>query len=154
MKAVSQGLSWLISTGLERLEWNETTRGRSFHPKLFVSTLNSRRPTGTENITQVTCAAVVRSSTLRQACRHVGSECSWHREWLCMQTYRKASLRAGGASHPSGTLGKSLGVMISPSIAVAARRRLPNSYDISSTILPAIYPRGLFAAPSFPSYAS
>ena len=66
-----------------------------------------------------------------------------------MQTYRKASLRAGGASHPSGTLGKSLGVMISPSIAVAARRRLPNSYDISSTILPEICRQSLVRRPVF-----
>ena len=33
---------YLISTGLERSEWRETTRGRSFHSKLFVSILNFR----------------------------------------------------------------------------------------------------------------
>ena len=38
------GVSQLISTGLERLEWNETTRGHSFHSKLFVSILNFREP--------------------------------------------------------------------------------------------------------------
>ena len=32
---MGEGVSYLISTGLERLEWDETTRGRSFHSKLF-----------------------------------------------------------------------------------------------------------------------
>ena len=43
----------LISTGLERLEWNEDyTRGRSSHSKLFVSILNlqaTEQPTRTAN---------------------------------------------------------------------------------------------------------
>ena len=41
-----------MSTGLELLEWNETTRGHSFHSKLFVSILNfqaTEQPTRTEN---------------------------------------------------------------------------------------------------------
>ena len=46
-----------------------------------------------------------------------------------MQIYRKASLRAGGASHSSRTFGESLEVMISPSRLVS------------------------FATPSFPSFA-
>ena len=47
----AQGVSYFISTGLERLEWNETTRGRSFHSKPFVSILNfqaTEQPTPTE----------------------------------------------------------------------------------------------------------
>ena len=47
-----KGVSSLISTGLGRLEWNETTRGRSFHSKLFVSILSVQatgQPTRTEN---------------------------------------------------------------------------------------------------------
>ena len=38
--------------GLERLEWNETTRGRSFHSRLFASILNfqaTEHPTRTES---------------------------------------------------------------------------------------------------------
>ena len=45
-------MSELISTGFERLEWNETTRGRSFDSKLFVSILifqATEQPTRTEN---------------------------------------------------------------------------------------------------------
>jgi len=41
-----------IRPGLERLEWNEAIRGRSFHSKLFVSILNfqaTEQPTRTEN---------------------------------------------------------------------------------------------------------
>ena len=47
-----KGVSSLISTGLGRLEWNETTRGRSFHSKLFVSILKfqtTEQRTRTEN---------------------------------------------------------------------------------------------------------
>ena len=33
-------VSYLSSTWLKRLEWNETTRVRSLHSKLFVSILN------------------------------------------------------------------------------------------------------------------
>ena len=38
-------------SGLERFEWNETTRGRSFHSKLFGSILifQAEQPTRTEN---------------------------------------------------------------------------------------------------------
>ena len=51
------------------------------HSKLFVSILNSRQPSNRpeQKITQLTFAAEPRSSTLTQGCRHVGSECSWHR---------------------------------------------------------------------------
>ena len=63
-----------------------------------------------------------------------------------MQIYRKASLRAGGASHPSRTFGESLEVMISPS-------RLDddssNFYDISSTNLPEICRQSLVRRPVF-----
>ena len=63
-----------------------------------------------------------------------------------MQIYRKASLRAGGASHPSRTFGESLQLMISPS-------RLDDDscsfYDISSTFLPEIYRRSLVRHPVF-----
>ena len=72
-------VSQRLSTGLERLEWNETARGRSFHSKLFVSILNfSRQPSNRpeQKITQLTVAAGPRSSTRRQGCRHVGGECS------------------------------------------------------------------------------
>ena len=74
----------------------------------------------------------------------MGSECSWRT--LCMQIWRKASLRAGGASHRSGTLRKNLKVMISPS-------RLDddswNFYDFSSTILPETYRQSLVRRPVF-----
>ena len=96
--------------------------------------------------TQLTLAAGPRSSTRRQGYRHVGSECSWHREWFCMQIYRKASLRAGGASHPSRTCGRSLEVVISPS-------RLDDdpwhSYDICSTNFPKLYRQSLVRRPVF-----
>ena len=63
-----------------------------------------------------------------------------------MQIYRKASLRAGGASHPSRIFGEGLEVMISPS-------RLDddssNFYDISSTNLPEIYRLSLVRRPVF-----
>ena len=63
-----------------------------------------------------------------------------------MQIQRKASLRAGGASHPSRTFGKSLEVLISPS-------RLDDDswilYDISSTILQEIYRQSLVRRPVF-----
>ena len=58
-----------------------------------------------------------------------------------MQIYRKASFRAGGASHPSRTFGESLEVVISPSRLDADSR---NFYDISLTILPEIYRQTLF----------
>ena len=41
-----------FSTGLERLEWNETTRGRSLHSKLFYVQFEfqeAEQPTRTEN---------------------------------------------------------------------------------------------------------
>ena len=49
-----EGVSELILTGVETvgMEWNETTRGRSFHSKLFVSILKfwaTEQPTRTEN---------------------------------------------------------------------------------------------------------
>jgi len=66
--------------GLERLEWSENTIvidiGRSFHPKLFVSILNCRKPSNRlgEITNHSTFVAGPRSSTLSQGCRHVGSE--------------------------------------------------------------------------------
>ena len=57
-----QGVSYLISTGLERLEWSETTRGRSFHSKLFVSILNfqaNEQTTRTENNLTDFCGGTV-----------------------------------------------------------------------------------------------
>ena len=48
----NEGVSQLISTGMERLEWSETTRSRSFRSKLFVSISNfqaTEQPTRTEN---------------------------------------------------------------------------------------------------------
>ena len=62
-----------------------------------------------------------------------------------MQIYRKASLRAGGASHPSRTLGKSLKVRISPSRLDDTQ----NFYDISSAILADIYRQSLVRRPVF-----
>ena len=63
-----------------------------------------------------------------------------------MKIYCKASLRAGGASHPSRTFGENPEVMISPS-------RLDddssNFYDISSTLLPGIYRQSLVRRPVF-----
>ena len=61
-----------------------------------------------------------------------------------MQIYRKASLRAGGASHSSRTFGKSLEVMISPS-------RLNDDscslYDLSYTFLPERHRQSLVLRP-------
>ena len=73
-----RGVSSPYSTVLERLQWNETTRGRSFHLELFVSISNfqaNEQPTRTE-IAQLTFAAGSRRSTRKQGCRHVGSECT------------------------------------------------------------------------------
>ena len=61
-----------------------------------------------------------------------------------MQVYRKASLRAGGASHSSRTFGESLEAMISPS-----RLDDDSCYDISSTFLPEIYRQSLVRRPVF-----
>ena len=65
---------------------------------------------------------------------------------MFMQIYCKASLRAGGASHPSRTFAESLEVMISPS-------RLEddscNFYDIGSTILPEKNRHSLVRRPVF-----
>ena len=62
-----------------------------------------------------------------------------------MQIYRKASLRAGSASHPSRTFGRSLEVIISPS-------RLDDDschfYDISSKKFQKYIARVSFTAPS------
>ena len=59
-----------------------------------------------------------------------------------MQIYRKASLRAGGASHPSRTFGESLQVLISTTTPEVPQ------------FLQKYIARVSFAAPSFPSYAS
>ena len=60
--------------------------------------------------------------------------------------YRKAGLRAGGASHPSRTFGASLEVMITPSHLNDDSR---NFHDTSSTIWPEIYRQRLFRRPVF-----
>ena len=73
---VGEGVSLLISTGLERLEWNETIRRRSFHSKLFVSILNfqaTEQPTRTENNPTDLCGG---TAQLDPTTGHVGSECS------------------------------------------------------------------------------
>ena len=62
-----------------------------------------------------------------------------------MQIYRKASLRAGGASHPSRTFGENLEVITSPSRLDDSQ----NFFDISSTILPEIYRQSVVRRPIF-----
>ena len=63
-----------------------------------------------------------------------------------MQIYCKASLRAGGASHPSRTFGETLEVMISPSRLDDGCR---DFYEIISTNLPEIYRQSLVRHPVF-----
>ena len=63
-----------------------------------------------------------------------------------MQIYRKASLRADGASHPSRTFGETLEVMISPSRLDDGCR---DFYEIISTNLPEIYRQSLVRRPFF-----
>ena len=63
-----------------------------------------------------------------------------------MEIYRKASLRAGGAGHPSRTFGESLEVLISPSRLEDDSR---NFYDISATIMPETYRQSLARRPVF-----
>ena len=62
-----------------------------------------------------------------------------------MQIPRKVSLKAGGASHPSRTFGKSLQVIVSPSLDDDSR----NFYDITSTISPEVYRQSLVRRPVF-----
>ena len=45
----------------------------------------------------------------------MGSDFSWHREQLDTQVEIKASLTGDGASHPSGTVGTDLEVVMLPS---------------------------------------
>ena len=59
---MTECVSQLLMTGLERLEWNDTTRGRSFHSKLFVSILNfqsTEQWTWTENTPTDFCGGTV-----------------------------------------------------------------------------------------------
>ena len=64
--------------------------------------VNSGQPTQTDNSLYEFCGQIVQLDS--RAGGYVGSECCWHREQLCTQLYRKASLTEDGASHPSGTL--------------------------------------------------
>ena len=77
---------------------------------------NFGQPTRTDNImARLTFSAGPCSSILGKRYRHVGSDCSGHREQLHTQIYRKASLTEDGANHPSGTVGTNLEVVILPS---------------------------------------
>ena len=73
-----EGVLKLISTGLERLELNETTRGRSFHSKQFLSILDfqaSEQPTRTEHDPTDICSGTAQLDP-KTGCCHVGRECS------------------------------------------------------------------------------
>ena len=118
VKTHPQGVSSLISTGLERLEWNETTRGRSFHSKLFVSILNfqaTKQPTRTENKPTEFCGGTAQLDPKTCVPSRGQRVLLTQRMTLHANIPQGKSLRAGGASHPSRTFGESLEVMISPS---------------------------------------
>ena len=98
---------------LERLEWNEAVRLRSFDPNLVVSDVKlGKRPE--QIIAHLTFGAGPCSSSL------VRGTVTWaaiapDTEQLHTQIYLKASLTDDGASRPSGTVGTDLEVGILPS---------------------------------------
>ena len=99
------------------MEWNEAIRGRSFHSKLFASILNFQ---ATEQPTRTEINPTDFSGGTSQLDPKTGVPSRGQRVLLTQimnfhAIYRKASLRAGGASHPSRTFAESLEVIISPS---------------------------------------
>ena len=99
------------------MERNETTRGRSFHSKPFVSILtfpSKEKPTRTEkNYGRLRRNRVTRPEN-RGAVTWTASALDPELRFMPI-VYGKRSLRAGGVIHPSGTFGESQEVMVSPS---------------------------------------
>ena len=117
-----RGVSWLIAAGLGRLEWNETTPGRSFYSKLFlVSILNCRQLSNQteQKVSQLTFTVAPRSSTLKkgtanEAASALDTENDFEFKYAGREYNLKASLKAAGASHPSRALENILKVVILP----------------------------------------
>ena len=87
-------------------------RSQWLHSKLFLGVVCDRSEfwaadleQAEHRITQLSFAAGPCWLTLGQEYRQGGNECSCHRGLLHTKIQRKACLRAGNASHPSGTLG-------------------------------------------------
>ena len=119
----TQGVFERISTGLERLEWSETTRGRSLHSKLFVSIQHfqaTEQPTRTDNNPTDFCGGTA------QLAPKTGVPSRGQRVLLTQRTTFHESIAQGKPQSRRCEPSKShlRGKSRSYDIAIAARRRL------------------------------
>ena len=116
-RSISSGFS-----GLERFEWNETTRGRSFHSKLFGSILifQAEQPTRTENNPTDICGGNV------QLDQKTGGPSRGQRVFLTQKMAFPANVPQGKPQSRRCKPSKShlWGKSRSYDVAIAARQRL------------------------------